>query len=460
MALCGVAVPAVGAATPPSQSGGTSASGSDLPPGDALTQQLNQAIAAQAKLDAARSALSGSISVARDEQSRMAQLVLDNHHQIDLTIQRIADEQRAVDDATHAAATAHAEVARDRAQIAADRATLGRDLRAVYEQDDNFITYLLGSDSFSDFMGRIEAMHQISGSVTTLLAQLHDLEGRAVREDALAQIAEQRARDMASALVQQKADLEGQIAREQKLIAQLGSDLASAMGELDAASNQTADLAQQIADLRIQQLDRSILDAEQAAWDEAQYYVQHNLGGGPSQQSQPDPSYTVTPPNGNSAGTVRPAPGSPRMQWPCYGTGFAQYFGPSAFPFEPPAFGYQHFHTGVDFAGPQGTPARATANGVVVAASKGDTGYGNHVVIAFDAHVLALYGHLDSFPVHVGDHVQAGQVIGLIGSTGNSTGPHLHFEVRYDDSPVDPMPLLPPVPDGANGPPAQPPGQA
>jgi murein DD-endopeptidase MepM/ murein hydrolase activator NlpD len=97
----------------------------------------------------------------------------------------------------------------------------------------------------------------------------------------------------------------------------------------------------------------------------------------------------------------------------------------------------------------------AAADGVVVAATRSSEGYGDHVIIAHDDHTFTLYGHLESFAVHPGDRVKQGQLIGLVGSTGNSTGPHTHFEVRVDRKPTDPAPYLPPLPDGAKGPPAQ-----
>jgi len=92
----------------------------------------------------------------------------------------------------------------------------------------------------------------------------------------------------------------------------------------------------------------------------------------------------------------------------------------------------------------------------VFAATSSDVGYGNHIIIAHDGHTLTLYGHLSVMGVKVGDTVKQGQLIGLVGSTGNSTGPHTHFEVRIDGNPVDPGLFLPPLPPGASGPPALP----
>jgi murein DD-endopeptidase MepM/ murein hydrolase activator NlpD len=81
-------------------------------------------------------------------------------------------------------------------------------------------------------------------------------------------------------------------------------------------------------------------------------------------------------------------------------------------------------------------------------------GYGNHVILAHDNHTLTLYGHLQVLMVKPGDTVLQGQIIGLMGSSGNSTGPHLHFELRLDNTPADPRPMLPALLPGASGPPA------
>src|SRR5207245_11607049 len=96
----------------------------------------------------------------------------------------------------------------------------------------------------------------------------------------------------------------------------------------------------------------------------------------------------------------------------------------------------------------RGPPVFAAADAaVVVARSMTDSsgalvGYGNYVVIQHDAGLKTLYGHLMTIGVKEGDIVKRGQLIGLVGSTGNSTGPHTHFEVRLEESPIDPMNLL------------------
>lgn len=130
----------------------------------------------------------------------------------------------------------------------------------------------------------------------------------------------------------------------------------------------------------------------------------------------------------------------------------SQAFGPTQFALEPPitynGVFYPHFHTGLDISAPLGTPLQAAAAGTVLLAtssvdSQGHlTGYGNYVVIAHDGGFLTLYGHMEQLMVSAGQTVQQGEVIGLLGSTGNSTGAHVHFEVRKDGVFVDPAPYL------------------
>ena len=103
-----------------------------------------------------------------------------------------------------------------------------------------------------------------------------------------------------------------------------------------------------------------------------------------------------------------------------------------------PVYGAQRFHEGLDFAAPTGTEVYATADGIVeIADRKG--GYGNMIDITHGYNYLTRYAHLSKIIVSEGDEVKRGQLIGYVGSTGKSTGPHLHYEVRFKDEPQNPV---------------------
>lgn len=106
-----------------------------------------------------------------------------------------------------------------------------------------------------------------------------------------------------------------------------------------------------------------------------------------------------------------------------------------------PFTGGAAFHAGLDFKGPIGTPIYAAAKGVVRFAGV-KQGYGNCLEIDHGNGLTTRYAHMSRFGARVGQQVVAGNVIGAIGSTGRSTGPHLHFEVRINDRPVNPRPFL------------------
>lgn len=100
---------------------------------------------------------------------------------------------------------------------------------------------------------------------------------------------------------------------------------------------------------------------------------------------------------------------------------------------------WNSFHKGIDIAGNVGDPVDVAINGEVVYAQFNDGGYGNLIIVEHDNNMKSYYAHLSKINVQVGDNVQKGDKIGEIGNTGNSTGPHLHFELRVNDEPVDPL---------------------
>lgn len=99
--------------------------------------------------------------------------------------------------------------------------------------------------------------------------------------------------------------------------------------------------------------------------------------------------------------------------------------------------GFHSGHNALDIAVPVGTPVQTTMDGTVVHAGWNNQGYGNLVIVE-NGEYRTYYAHLSNIPVSVGDTVEAGAVIAYSGNTGNSTGPHLHYEIRRNKVPIDP----------------------
>lgn len=128
------------------------------------------------------------------------------------------------------------------------------------------------------------------------------------------------------------------------------------------------------------------------------------------------------------------------FMWPTDYQYISAYYG------EPTPF--QTFHSGIDLVNIPGTPIYAAAKGTVTTTDAMQIdghyyGYGNYIIIGHNARFSTLYGHLMSFAVSVGDEVEQGQIVGYMGNTGWSTGPHLHFEVREYGNHVNPINYLP-----------------
>jgi murein DD-endopeptidase MepM/ murein hydrolase activator NlpD len=129
--------------------------------------------------------------------------------------------------------------------------------------------------------------------------------------------------------------------------------------------------------------------------------------------------------------------GAPRMMLPVAGTPTSGYgMRPD------PVHGGTTNHPGFDLAAKAGTPVAAAAGGTVSHAGPAGT-YGNLVTVRHDNGFETRYAHLSAVTVKAGDRVEAGQQLGNVGTTGYSTGPHLHFELRHDGKTMDPAPLLP-----------------
>lgn len=223
----------------------------------------------------------------------------------------------------------------------------------------------------------------------------------------------------------------------------------SALTQLGQAQQQQAGAEAQIAAAErdqaaatrlIQQLQAAAAAraaAERAAEQARQAAQQRNLAAAAAAQRAAEQARATV-------AAAAPAASGGHFIWPLSGP-ITQGYGPTSWTMEPPGHGYAHWHTGIDIAAGYGSPIRAAASGVVIQAGwlgGGNWGYGNSIIIVHDGTYSTLYGHLSGVAVGVDQAVRQGQVIGYEGSTGNSTGPHLHFEVRVNGNPVNPSAYL------------------
>ncbi len=107
-----------------------------------------------------------------------------------------------------------------------------------------------------------------------------------------------------------------------------------------------------------------------------------------------------------------------------------------------PIYKISKFHSGMDFTAPSGTEVYATGNGVVYQVKSARRELGNHIIIDHGFGYQSVYAHLSGFNVKAGQKVKRGDTIGFVGSTGLSTAPHLHYEVRVNGKHVDPSPII------------------
>ena len=301
------------------------------------------------------------------------------------------------------------EIVKMEAYLKTRQDVLNRRVRAIYMHGQlNYLEVILGANSFSDFANRVELLKRVIRSDYNLILEIQ--KQKAAIEAKKAQLEEDKRQ--LDALAAEAENTRQEIAKKK---AEQQKVLDAAKSNKAAAAQMEQDLNAQLASVRnlIQQRLAAAEAARQAAQQQA---ASDDEGGGGS-----DDNYVQ---------------GTGAMGWPCSG--------PITSPFgyrTHPIFGTTIFHAGIDIGVDYGTPIHAADSGVVVY-SGWISGYGNAVIIDHGGGISTLYGHNQSLAVSEGQSVSKGSVIAYAGSTGNSTGPHCHFEVDVNGSPVNPMGYL------------------
>jgi murein DD-endopeptidase MepM/ murein hydrolase activator NlpD len=271
---------------------------------------------------------------------------------------------------------------------------LERRVRVMYMQDPpDLLSFLASASSFSDVVDNIDFMNRIGLQDQRIARQVGDAKAKAAAERA----ATLETRRLTSAAVEVIAARTGEA---RKVRDELAANRDVLLRATQLKSSALAD-ARQTREEYLAEVEG--LQAESAALAAR---IQAAQGSSPATTS--------------ASGLI----------WPVNGpvtSGFGMRWG--------------RMHTGIDIAVPTGTPVHASASGVVVYAGW-MSGYGNLVAIDHGGGLATAYAHNSSLIVSVGQHVSQGDVISLSGSTGHSTGPHVHFEVRVNGVPVDPLNYL------------------
>jgi murein DD-endopeptidase MepM/ murein hydrolase activator NlpD len=313
-----------------------------------------------------------------------------------------------------------AQIAALRARIASERSAVGSLARAIDEEPPGVLSRLARARSLGELLTSMAELTAAGRRGDALAAALEA--DRAKLEERQAEDRAERERQ-AEMRASQQADLDRLrqlMVEESRVATALAASIRRTRTALAGGGpTDPAELARLEQQLLADQA-ALIAAAQLAAWDQAALWMEAN----------PDAMASLGPAK------------APALSWPVPGAPITQPFGPTDLTIEPPYGGYPHFHTGLDLGAEQGTPALAADDAMVAASDSSPTGYGTYVVLAHAGGLTTLYGHLLQPLVGVGQRVSRGQPIGLVGSTGNSTGPHLHFEVRLADKPVDPQPLL------------------
>jgi murein DD-endopeptidase MepM/ murein hydrolase activator NlpD len=364
---------------------------------DTFTDQIAAKKHQLAADGAANARLRAELAAAANQEDALVKAIADLDAQISATNAQVAAATAQLNSIQAALSAAQDNLAYTKAQLTIDRGQLQVDLVVIYKAQN-------ASNSFSNFLnsGDFNSYFQRAIDVNRLGRSERDLVGSVTRDEATIQ-----------------ADVDSiTLARTQQL--ELLATLNGIEQQQTAALQSRQEARQQL--VALQARDQVLLAQNEAA--QAQLNAQ------------------ISKLKAQEAAALAAGGGNGHFLWPENGP-ITQGFGCTSFPFEPydPNCPSRHFHSGIDIAAPCGNNIAAADSGIAHLYYD-SFGFGLHVIIVHGNGWVSVYGHMASFAIRDGQTVHRGQLIGWEGSTGNSTGCHLHFEVDLNGTPKNPLAYL------------------
>lgn len=345
------------------------------------------------------------------------QLLNESQNKVNELNTKISELEETINNVNNEISSIENDITLKEVEIVEKEEILGQRLRGVYKNSigNEILNLILSSNSLGDIISVLSNVKVLVKTDTELINEVV-----AMKEE----------------LENQKVNLEN----KKSQVEQDKSDLESTKVELDKV---TEEYQNQVNELKVLEDERNseiskLNDEQKAIQDEINKYEEDNADLRSYFNNTSTSSTTSVVSSGtttNNTGTVTSSTASGFIK-PSAGS-VTCYYGPRIHP----VTGAYSTHTGVDFGASYGSPIVAAKSGVVTTATY-NTAYGNMVIIDHGDGTSTLYAHASSFATSVGQTVSQGQTIAYVGSTGYSTGPHLHFEIRINGQHVDPLPYV------------------
>ena len=307
-------------------------------------------------------------------------------------------------------------------------------------EEDGKLSYwsvVFKANSFIDLIDRMNMVQEIAEADKKMLASLDEAvnEVQTVQDELVAQKTELD-KSRAEQVAAQEA-LEAKRAEADEILTQLGMERVSLEEDHKAIEAEKNALVAEIAQAEAEYNSAQAREEEERRRQEEEERRKQEAANKPAEGTTPD----STPDAGSDGDSDSNSSDEPSAPPANNDSGWLQ---PCSYIYISSPYGGRGggWHNGVDFAASWGTPIYATRSGTVTRTRSMTTSYGNHVVINHGDGFSSLYAHMDYYVVSEGQYVSQGELIGYVGSTGNSTGPHLHFTVMYDGDDVNPMNYL------------------